>query len=182
MINFINEIDWAILYSIHENIVNTKLNNIMIFFTVMGNIGIIWILLGIFLIFFKEHRILGIMILIGLLTELIFGNGLLKNFVGRARPCWIDTSIQLLIRMPKDYSFPSGHTFSSFISATLIYEYNKKWGLYAIATALVIAFSRLYLFVHFPSDVATGILLGVFFGIIIYKIKDIIIEKYDLHV
>lgn len=172
MIDLITKTDWNILNFIQNNIVNEHLNSVMIFLTDLGNYGILWILLSIAFLISKKHRKLGILLIIGLIAEVVTGNIILKNLIARPRPCWIDSSVPMLISIPKDYSFPSGHAFSSFIEATLIFKYNRKWGIYAYIAAALISFSRLYLFVHFPSDVLSGAVFGIILGILIYKAAD----------
>ena len=98
---------------------------------------------------------------VALLMMLVFGNGILKHIFMRERPCWIDTGVMLLIENPHDYSFPSGHTFSSIAAATVILLRNKKAGIAAMILAVLIAFSRMYLFVHFPTDILASLFLGV---------------------
>jgi undecaprenyl-diphosphatase len=69
--------------------------------------------------------------------------------------------IPLLIEAPTDYSFPSGHTIASFEAATVLLIRHKKWGIMAMVLAVLIAFSRLYLYVHYPTDVLSSIVLGI---------------------
>lgn len=102
----------------------------------------------------------------GMLCGLALGNGILKNLVQRDRPCWI-RSVELLIAMLEDYSFPLGHTLSSFIAATVLFQYNRKAGIAAYALAISIAFSRIYLYVHFPSDVLFAVAFGILIGILV---------------
>lgn len=85
--------------------------------------------------------------------------------VARPRPCWIESNFPLLVSNPTDYSFPSGHTLASTISVVIITYADKKFGIIAIILATLITFSRLYLFVHFPSDVFAAIILGVIIGL-----------------
>ena len=105
----------------------------------------------------------------GLLVGAIVGNVFLKNMVARPRPCWLDPSVQLLIAVPKDYSFPSGHTLASVISATILTAMKVKFGAAAIWLAALIGFSRLYLYVHFPSDVLTAAVLGLGIGLLVVR-------------
>ena len=137
------------------------LDRLMVAVTTLGNGGAIWIAVGITMLFSKKYRKTGIAVLIGLLLGLILGNLTIKNLVARPRPCSINTDINLLIPFPSEYSFPSGHTLSSFVSAVGIYLGNKKLGVWAIALASLIAFSRLYLYVHFPTDILGGVVLGI---------------------
>lgn len=142
----------------------------MKFVSYLGNSGQIWILVGIIMLFFKKYRKTGLTVLLALLLCLIFGNAILKNLIARQRPCWIDESVKLLISTPTDYSFPSGHTFSSFAASLSIFMYHKKLGISAFVLAILIAFSRLYLFVHFPTDIIGGIVLGITTAYVSYRI------------
>lgn len=95
---------------------------------------------------------------------MLVGNVCLKNLIARPRPCWLDSSVRLLIADPTDYSFPSGHTLSSVIGATILTKTDRRFGYAAIPLAALIAFSRLYLYAHFPSDVLAAAVLGVMIG------------------
>ncbi|MGL4875433.1 MAG: phosphatase PAP2 family protein, partial [Clostridium sp.] len=107
----------------------------------------------------------------------LVGNVFMKNFFMRPRPCWIDSSVNLLISIPTDFSFPSGHSMCSFAAATVLYSMNKKIGIASLILAFLIAFSRLYLFVHYPSDVLVGSIIGILLGIISVKILNKIYNK-----
>ena len=137
------------------------LDSIMIFFTNLTNHGEIWIAIAVILLCFKKTRTCGITMGISLILMQIFGNVILKNLFTRARPCWVDPSVKLLIENPTSYSFPSGHTFSSFAGAFVIFFYYKKAGVVALLLASIIAFSRMYLFVHYPTDILGGFLFGL---------------------
>lgn len=138
--------------------------------TRIGNFGAVWIVIGIILVFTKKYRKSGIMMLFGLLLGLIFGNLFLKNIIARPRPCWIEYTHPLLITIPKDFSFPSGHTLASFISAFILWQADKRFGYAAFTAAVTISFSRLYLFVHFPTDIIGGILLAFIIHLMVKKI------------
>ena len=162
-------IEFDILYwfqSIHSGI----LDKIMVAFTSLGNAGMFWIALALVLACTKKYRKVGLTMGIALLLSLIMCNGVMKNFVARPRPCWIDPSVQLLVKIPADYSFPSGHTSASFAAALVLWMYNKKTGFAAIFLATIIGISRLYLFVHFPSDVIVSVFLGSLYGVIAFYI------------
>jgi undecaprenyl-diphosphatase len=163
------KMEFNILYAI-QNIRSDFLDSLMKFISSLGNGGLIWILTGILMLFFKNYRKCGYTILLALIFCLILGNGILKNLIARDRPCWIHNEFPLIIGTPKDYSFPSGHTFSSFAASVSILFFHKKIGIFAVSLASVIAFSRLYLFVHFPTDILGGILLGTMTALISKKI------------
>ncbi|PTQ80654.1 undecaprenyl-diphosphatase [Trichococcus patagoniensis] len=137
------------------------LDQLMLFLTTLGNGGMVWIALALVLLVIPKYRIYGLTMLVSLLISIIFGNVLLKNIVARPRPNWIDPSVKLLIPNPTDYSFPSGHTFTSFAAAGSLFLYNKKSGTAALVLASLIGFSRMYLYVHYPSDVLAGALFGL---------------------
>ena len=158
-------LDWMILDKIQDIFGSGCMDFLMPRITFLGNGGMIWIIIGVLLLISKKHRKIGCLVLIGLLMGLIIGNGIVKNLVARPRPCWLNPDFQLLISVPKDYSFPSGHTQASVIAATIITLYRKEWGWIVIPLSVAIAFSRLYLYVHFPSDVIAGAVLGILIGL-----------------
>jgi undecaprenyl-diphosphatase len=144
----------------------------MVIFSTLGNMGAVWILVALIFLAMKRYRACGIVILMGMTIGLIVGNGVIKNLIARQRPSWINEQIVLLVKNPWDYSFPSGHTMHSVIAATIIYRGNRKMGIAAYALASIIAFSRLYLYVHYPTDILGGILIGVIIAISVIAIYD----------
>ena len=136
--------------------------------TALGNAGLIWIAAGIILLCTKKYRRGGVFLLVGLLLGLIFGNVILKNLIARPRPCWI-YDVTLLIQNPTDFSYPSGHTLSSFISAFVLARINRKFAIPAFVLAGVMAFTRMYLFAHFPTDILGGIALAYLIYLMIRK-------------
>lgn len=133
--------------------------------THLGDAGLFWIVSGILLLCFKRTRICGICVLTGLAVGALITNITLKPLIARERPFWVNDTVQLLVTAPKDFSFPSGHTQASFVSAAAIWVNHRKWGMAAFILAALIAFSRLYLYVHFPTDVLAGALIGICVGI-----------------
>lgn len=165
MLNTILDFDWKILDLI-QGMRCEFLDRIMMFLTSLGNYGAIWIFIGVLFLFFKKTRKTGIAMAFALLAVLILGNMVLKPLIARLRPFMTDETIMLLIKAPEDFSFPSGHTYSAIAAATAILRYHRKSGIFALAGALLIGFSRMYLMVHFPTDILGGIVLGVICGII----------------
>lgn len=133
----------------------------------IGDYGALWILLALLLLAYKPSRPMGVTVLGALLLSLLVSNGLLKNLIARARP-FNFVSLPMLVPPPTDFSFPSGHTSAAF--ATLgVFLIIKPWRHhkgYLLATgaiaviAIGMAFSRLYLFVHFPTDILAGAIIG----------------------
>lgn len=136
----------------------------------LGNTGIIWIVLALVLLAVPKTRKAGAVLAAALSWDVVLCDGILKHLFARVRPCDINTSIQLLISRPWDYSFPSGHTAASFASVTALYFSGRRrlWKA-ALLLACVIAFSRLYLYVHFPTDILGGIAVGLTAGYAGYK-------------
>lgn len=170
MLETIYGIDFAILEFIRENLRCGFMNIVMMIFTFAGNWGIIWEVIAIALLISKKYRRLGATLAVGLIACLIIGNIILKPLIARDRPFIADPSIFIMIPPPSGNSFPSGHTFSSFTSASILAMYSKKAGIFAYAAAVMIGFSRLYFCVHFPSDVLCGAVLGIVTGVVVYRI------------
>lgn len=158
------EWEFAILDML-QNIQNPILTKIMAFITMLGEAGWFWIVLGVILLCTKKYRKCGVAVLFALILDLILANIILKPLVARPRPCWIREDIELLVRVPKDYSFPSGHTMASFASAGALLLTEKKFGIAACVLAALMGISRLYFYVHFPTDVLVGTVLGILCGI-----------------
>ena len=152
--------EFRILYLLQE--LHTPLvDGLMAFVTSLGDHGIFWIILAVILAAVPKTRVMGICMLVSIAAGFLIGNVVLKNLIARERPCWIDPAVQLLVQIPLDYSFPSGHTLVSFEGAVTIFLFNRKWGIPALMLAVLIGFSRMYLFVHFPTDVLAGMALGI---------------------
>lgn len=162
-------VEFGILYYL-QTLHTPWLDPFMVFISSICDHGEIWIAIAAVLLCFKRTRIIGIAMVLSMLTGYLLGNMWMKNFFGRQRPCWIDPSVQLLVRNPADFSFPSGHSLISFEGAVSIWLRNKKWGAAALVPAVLIAFSRLYLFVHFPSDVLVGSFMGTGIALVVYRV------------
>ncbi len=161
----IQQLDFAILDYIQENLRCDTLDFLVPKITLLAEYGIFFIGVAVVLLFIKSRRCCGIAMLTGMGSGLLIGNVLLKNLIARPRPCWINTDVLMLIAVPDDYSFPSGHTLSCFIAATILLYYDRRLGIPAAVIAVLVGFSRLYLYVHFPSDVVAGAVLGIGIGI-----------------
>ena len=146
--------------------------------TKLGNAGVIWIALVLGLLLIPKTRRCGAVLAAALLINTVLCNGIIKPCVARPRPCDVNTAIQLLISHPTDYSFPSGHTAASFTAvAALYFSGDKKIWKAAIVLGILIAFSRMYLYVHYPTDILGGILVGIFSGFIGSKIVTYMMKK-----
>ena len=169
--------DWSILRWIHSALSCGFLDFLMPKISLLGDSGAIWILAALVLLCMKKYRRYGFLLLAGLALGVLTGNILLKNWVARPRPCWLDPTVQLLIANPTDFSFPSGHTLSSAIGATVLTRTDRRFGWAAVPLAALIAFSRLYLYVHFPSDILGGAVLGVLLGSVVFGVGSRVIGR-----
>ena len=164
-IQFIDNIDISILDFVKNDMRSGILDVIMPVISAIGNSGLIWIIIAIIFICLKKYRAMGISLGIALILCLLIGNLGLKPLIARIRPYDVIPDIVLLIPPPKDYSFPSGHTMASFASATVIFWYHKRFGICALILGSAIAFSRLYLYVHYPTDILGGVVIGIIIGV-----------------
>ena len=160
----LTEIDFTILDFIQENMRSGIGDILMKGISLLGNHGILFIATALCLLLLKKTRKAGFMLAIALTAGLVICNVVLKNAVGRIRPFDI-VSFPLLISPPTDFSFPSGHTLHSFICASVIHcSLSRRWGIAAYVFSAIMGFSRMYLYVHYPSDVLAGALLGIAIG------------------
>lgn len=137
---------------------------------VAGSYGQLWVGIALLLLIFKRTRRAGVSLLIAYIGVFLLGQFGLKNIISRPRPCQIDTAFPLLVSRPSSSSFPSTHSAWAFGGATAIFLQHKKAGIAAYVAAVLIGFSRLYLFLHFPTDVLFGALMGVALGFAVHRI------------
>lgn len=165
--------DWELEFLHYLQTIHTpELDKKMLFFTGLGDKTILIALFLLALIIIPKTRKYGIPMAIAVVISVLIVNVAIKPSVMRCRPCWLDQSVPLLIPVPHDYSFPSGHTNAFFAMATAVHLKNKKLGAPALVIAALVAFSRLYLFVHWPTDVIGGMITGVLSAKIGYKITN----------
>ena len=164
MLKFFKIIDNKGLKYISEKCKNRIFDRIMPIITMMGNLGIIWLIISVLMLLKVEDRIIGISVILALILTTIVGEGIIKHIVKRSRP-FQNYEDELLINKPITYSFPSGHTASSFAALAVFLQMNGKLGLIMSPIATLIAFSRIYLKVHYPTDVIFGIVLGITCGV-----------------
>lgn len=165
-------LDWIAAHLQHE-----LLDQLMPRITYLGDAGIFWICLTILMLLFPKSRKIGAGMALSLLIGLVVCNVVMKPLFARIRPYdyqWLYHSrvIPLLIQAETDFSFPSGHTIASFEAATALCIRDRKSGIPALILACLIAFSRLYLYVHYPTDVLCSAVLGIGIGILSCKMVD----------
>ncbi len=159
--NALLTLDGNLLLWIQEYLRNDFLTPIMTFITRLGDAGIIWIAISVLLLFFKKTRPIGLMAFLALMGSVVINNLILKHLVARIRPYEVVDGLTLLIEKQNDFSFPSGHSGASLAaSVVFLKKAPKKFGIPALILALLICFSRLYVGVHYPTDVLAGICTG----------------------
>ena len=131
---------------------------------IAGSYGQLWIAVGLVLLIPRKTRMTGIAVLISYVGVLVFGQLILKNIFARQRPCQIDQAFAMIVDRPTSSSFPSTHSAWAFAAATAIFVKYRKAGIAAFAAAALIALSRMYMFLHYPTDVLCGIVLGILLG------------------
>ena len=156
--------DFAILDWIQGSLRGEFLDFLVPRITALGDHGTIWILLVAALLLFPKTRRMGAAVAAALLLEFVACDLFIKPLIARPRPCDLNGAVGLLIPRPNGHSFPSGHTGSSFAAAFALWRGRSPLRIPALGLAVLIGLSRLYLYVHFPTDVLGGLLLGLATG------------------
>ena len=191
--------DLPILECIQAHLQCGVLDFLMPIITLFGEGGIFWIAWPVVLLFIPKYRKVGWSMGAALVLGLIICNVILKNLIGRDRPFffytvermanydlpqlknWVpvtENDIKWLVASDLHKSFPSGHTIASFEACTVLMLHDKRLGIPATVLAILIAFSRLYLYVHYPTDVLVSVVLGILFGILGNLIVNAIYKKF----
>ena len=136
------------------------LDGVMVFVSTLGDAGAVWIVLALTLLCFPRTRRVGLTVALALVLDVIVCNGVLKPLFDRVRPCVVNPAVELLVACPSDASFPSGHTAASFAAVSALVAAGSRLWIPGLVLAVLIAVSRLYLYVHWPTDVLAGALLG----------------------
>ena len=147
------------IQSLHHPILDAVMTGV--FNNLVGSIGQLWIVVGLVLLLIPKTRKCGAAVLLSYVVSLLIGNVWLKDLIARPRPCAVDDTVTLIVKKPGSFSCPSVHTYLAFSSAMAIYHYYKKPGIGVFIFAALVGFSRLYFFVHYPTDVLFGAALGI---------------------
>lgn len=181
MWNALNELEVSFLHILQDCATETT-DVIWTAITSFGESGIFWIVLSLALMLFPKTRRAGFTMGLALLLGVIVGNGILKNVLARPRPYDFDPTLAHRLawgEMTSDYSFPSGHTLASFEASVGLLIHHKKWGIAALVLAFFVCVSRLFLLVHYPTDVLAGALIGTGFAFLAAKTVDLLWKKFE---
>ena len=172
-----------------ETLHNPITNPIFYVITTLGNAGWFWIVLAVLMLTVlpKKYKKAVLTMAIALILSLIFCNGIMKHLWARPRAFWVVgqnfvvgnefENLYGIFNSIHDYSFPSGHSSASFAAAVSIFMWRKKEGSAALVLAALIAFSRLYFTVHYPTDVLVGTITGALYGVAAYFIVKALMNK-----
>ena len=158
------------LQSLHHPILDAVMT--VVFNNFVGSIGQLWIVVGLVLLVIPKTRKCGAAVLLSYVVSLLIGNVWLKDLIARPRPCAVDDTVSLIVKKPESFSCPSVHTYLAFSSAMAIYHYYKKPGIAVFVFAALVGFSRMYFFVHYPTDVLFGAVLGVLTALMVCVLWD----------
>lgn len=180
MIPKLLQLDGGLLIFIQESCVHPFLTPILTFITHLGDRGYLWIAITVLLLLFKKTRKAGFACLIALLCSGLIDNVILKNAVARMRPYDALDGVKLLIERQKDFSFPSGHTGTGFaVAGVIFFSTKRKYGIPILCFAGLIAFTRLYLGVHYPTDVLAGVIIGLLLAYFSVNLVEWFLQKYQ---
>ena len=162
--------DQTVLNAIQQSLRCEFLDSFVVCLSCVTTSGIIWVVLGVMMLFIRKTRSTGIILLSSLALVFLTGDLFLKHVINRARPFSVNPDIVLLTKTPSGASFPSTHSCLAAASTVVLFAKNKILGFVALALTVCIAFSRLYLYVHYPTDVLAGLLLGVLCAFLVLHI------------
>jgi undecaprenyl-diphosphatase len=150
-----------VLIWIQENMSGGITDPLMEFVSYSGDYGAIWLIIAVALMIYKPTREAGVVMAAAVLMGHVLNDWMIKPLVERPRPFVEDPSLLLIIDPPGGYSFASGHTVKAFAAAFALFIYDRRWGSFLVAYAALMGFSRIYLMVHYPSDVVAGAFIGI---------------------
>lgn len=182
MIESITQTDLSILLWIQANLRNSIVTPFLQFISFLGNGGLFFIVLNIILLFLVRHRKLAVSLAFAQIIQAITVNLIVKKLIARPRPYSIESTLIPLVTQLKDYSFPSGHTATAVCMTVVCYltDY-KKAGHISLVFSILMAFSRMYVGVHYPTDIIGGILTGILCAIAGVKLTPVVCTFFEEH-
>ena len=169
--NTLNILEADLLLWVQNNFRTGVLSPLMHYASEINNSGMLAIGMVVVLLIWKTYRTVGITASTSLLSDFLLVNVLIKPIVARPRPYVVNEALVVLGTVPRDYSFPSGHTASAFAVASVMFLcMPRRYGIPAVVIAAIIALSRLYNAAHYPTDVLAGMIIGSVAGILAVKL------------
>lgn len=168
--DIIQSSDAQFILFVQDYLRSNILSAIMIFFSMLGTGGLLWITTAIAMVCTHKYRRAGVLLLLCLAVTWVFNDQVLKNIIQRPRPFLALPELRALVPFESSFSFPSGHTSTSFASAYIITRANGRRWVWVYAVATFIAVSRIYVGMHYPSDVFSGMLFGTFIAVMTYTL------------
>ncbi len=176
-----SDFEGRFLLFVQEHLRVPALDGVMTFITHLGDTGAIWIALALVLLAIPRTRKAGVVCAAALMLNLVLTNIALKNIIQRIRPYDVMESLKILVEAEHDFSFPSGHTACSFAGAWAMRRtLDKKFWIPAIVLAVLISLSRLYVGVHYPTDIIGGVIVGTFAAEAAYRLIRKYVPKFQL--
>lgn len=176
-----SDFEGRFLLFVQEHLRVPVLDGVMTFITHLGDTGAIWIALALVLLAIPRTRKAGVVCAAALVLNLVLTNIALKNIIQRIRPYDVMESLKILVEAEHDFSFPSGHTACSFAGAWAMRRtLDKKFWIPAMVLAVLISLSRLYVGVHYPTDIIGGVIVGTFAAEAAYRLIRKYVPKFQL--
>ena len=173
--------EFELLFLIQNYLRNVFLDSFFLGLSkIAGDLGQFWVILAVASICSKKTRKCGFSVLLTYLLIFVFGQYVLKDYLMRPRPCHLNETVDMIVKCSSSYSCPSTHTAWAFGGATAIFLHDKRFGILTYVFAALIGFSRMYLFVHFPTDVLFGALLGIVLAILAVKFTGFVFKKLKI--
>lgn len=164
----VQHLDTAILFYFQNHIRCDVLNIVMIFFSSMGTNGYIWLAAAAAMLLTKKYRFAGVALLVCFTLAWFVNDGVVKHLVQRQRPYLTLQELEVLVPRRNDFSFTSGHTSTAFAAAYAITRANGRRWAWVYAISAMIAVSRIYVGMHYPTDVLGGMLVGTLTAAVAY--------------
>ena len=172
MFDILFQVESGILLWIQNTLRGPVADAAVLFYTSLGNAGLVWIVLSLFMLIFPATRKAGALGLGALVCSLLVTNLTLKPLVDRVRPYELIDGLRNLVTPGDRQSFPSGHTSAAFAAVLAWWPcLPKRWmGKAALTAAVLMGLSRLYVAVHYPTDVLAGACVGAFCAWVVHRI------------
>ena len=178
------QLDGAVLLWIQENLRTAFFNPIVTFITHLGDHGYLWIALLLILLVIPKTRKAGLIGAGALLLTFLLNNQVIKPLVARTRPYEVIEGLTILIKKPGEFSFPSGHTANSMAVGVVLFMISQQYqklgdkklyfpktaGWIFLVLSILIGLSRLYVGVHYPTDVLGGAVVAIFDACVVFGI------------